>query len=180
MNKPKPNWCPSTLHVLVIGLAVVVVLLTQKSHLLEKNLLVASSAIADGVEIGDRVPVLPATEIDGGETLLRFDDDDRETVLLVFDTSCPGCTKNLAPWLELYRQHDDEYRFVAISLDDVATTRRYAERNELPYPVVVADRRFFSRMYGIVGVPTTLVINRTGRVIDVQTGRPVDGFLADT
>jgi peroxiredoxin len=171
MSNKRLGWYAIVLHAVLVIFCLLILLLARENRRLEERLVRAALAAVGGPEIDDLLPEVPVTELDGIEAVLAFDGQARETVLLVFTTTCPACQKNLEPWRDLHRRFGDRYRFVAVGLDPPEETRRFAEQHDLPYRVVVpADRSAFQRAYGIESVPQTLVVGADGRVKDVQPG----------
>ena len=161
---------PVALHLALATACVLVVLLARENRRLEKALVV-SRAAAGGIKVGDPLPEVAVTELDGSATALRFDDASRDTVVLVFTTTCSACEQNLGRWLDLHEQLGERYRFVAIGVDEPQATRAWSEEHGLPFRVVVpVDRRYFPESFGLTGVPQTIVVGADGRVKDVQLG----------
>ena len=121
---------------------------------------------------------MPVTDLDGLDSELAYDDSPRDSVVLVFTTTCPACQKNLGHWRDLHRRFGDRYRFVAVGLDSPEATRSWVEENDVPFQVVLpADRTSFRRDYGISSVPQTLVVSTDGRVKLTQPGVLSQEFL---
>jgi cytochrome c biogenesis protein CcmG, thiol:disulfide interchange protein DsbE len=54
--------------------------------------------------------------------------------------------------------------------EDTQTVRRYAREVGLTFPLVVDQSGTNSRLYGVVGIPTTFVIARDGRAVAFGVG----------
>ena len=141
------------------------ILLARENRDLKDRVYRASMAAAAGPAVDDVLPAVPVTDLDGLESELVYDDPSRDSVVLVFTTTCPACHKNLERWRDLHQRYGESYRFVAVGLDPADETRRWAEQNDVPFEVVIpADRSSFQRDYGISSVPQTLVVGNDGRV----------------
>ncbi|MEM7357231.1 MAG: TlpA disulfide reductase family protein, partial [Acidobacteriota bacterium] len=138
----------------------------------------ASQHSAGGLAEGDTMPPLELAGLDGSTTSVTFEGAERESFLLVFDTSCAACDQNLDHWLDLHARYGERYRFLAISLDEPQATRDYAERKELPFEVVLPTDPYFAGSVGIVGVPETVRVGRDGRVEALHLGVLPDDWLA--
>ncbi len=171
MRDKRVSWYGLGVHAVLAIACLLILLLARENRSLEERLASASLASAGGPKIHDLLPALPVADLEGAESVLAFDAVSRNSVVLVFTTTCPACQKNLEPWLDLHEAFGDRYRFVAVSFDPPEETRRYAEEHALPFPVVTpADRAAFQKAYSITGVPQTLVVGTDGRVIDTQAG----------
>jgi|GEM_PF-2475809 peroxiredoxin len=158
------------LYTALAACCVVVLLLVQQNRDLKEQLYTVSPAAAGGLHVGDRLPELAVREIDGAASRLQFGPD-TDTVIMLFTTTCSTCTTNLDNWRQLYAQQGDSYQFVAISADQPEATRTYAERNALPFRVVLPeDPAFFGSMYGVDRVPVTIVAGPDGRVKEIRQG----------
>jgi peroxiredoxin len=61
--------------------------------------------------------------------------------------------------------------------DDQASVRSFYERYHMNYPVAMGDDALADRFGGIVGLPTTFIIDRDGRIFAKQTGAAdIDAF----
>ncbi len=160
-----------TIHAALVAFCLLVLMLTRENGRLKEGLYQASLAAVAGPEVDERLPEVPVIDLDGIESVLHFDGQAQDSVVLVFTTTCPACKGNLASWRDLYEHHGDRYRFVAVGLDEPEATRQYAAQNELPFPVVIpADRPSFQQAYSISSVPQTLVVGADGRVKSVRPG----------
>ena len=76
--------------------------------------------------------------------------------------------------------HDQGLRVVAVSIDDGSDTRvqRFVEEHHLAFPIVHDREHAIEGLYNLVGVPTTFVIGRDGRLVWRYTGNIQDA-LAD-
>ncbi|MEM7352391.1 MAG: redoxin family protein [Acidobacteriota bacterium] len=157
------------------GLCVLVVLLAKENERL-KDLL--QSIIQDQVAAGDHLPGFAATGLAGDETWLSFDDEHRESIVLVFTTTCPSCEENVRNWQKLYQRAGDRYRFAAIGIDDPDVVRAYAEKTAMPFRVFTPTQwRIFPKSHRIAAVPLTLVVARDGRIKEAQVGILDDDFI---
>jgi peroxiredoxin len=78
---------------------------------------------------------------------------------------------------------------VAMSYDPPAYVVDFAQRKQLPFSVVIDNTGSVARSYGdIQGTPTTLLINRQGRIVQRYVGAPdfqalqqrIDGLLKES
>ncbi len=120
-------------------------------------------------------------DVSGHTTDLDSVLDGRPTLLVVWATWCPSCTR------EVPRLKDVEARFAPKGLnlvavnpgmrDDLGSMRRYAERYGLNYPVYLNPDHSVLARFGVRGTPTLLLLDPTGR--EVGRSHEVDeGALA--
>ena len=121
------------------------------------------------LEVGQTGPPFEAQDFAGRPVTYDFrSTDNRHTVLYVFSTTCPWCTKNLPNIKALNHAMGDTFRFTAVSLDpDVAA---YMETHQIGFKVLVRPSARTISDYGLGSVPYTLVISPTGKVLHVWRG----------
>ena len=113
--------------------------------------------------------VIHATDADFDTTVLNSD----EPVLVDFWATWCGPCKIEMPWfVEFQRQYKDKgFTVLAVSLDDdIDPVAPFVEKYELNFPVVWGDEETADKFGGIAALPTTLIIDRQGNVVDSHTG----------
>ena len=94
-------------------------------------------------------------------------------LLLHFYADWCGPCKIEMPWfVEFQRQYKDKgFTVLAVSLDDdIDPVAPFVEKYELNFPVVWGDEETADKFGGIAALPTTLIIDRQGNVVDSHTG----------
>ncbi len=95
----------------------------------------------------------------GGDTLTIGEslDSTARQVLFVLTTTCQYCKATLPVWANLAdslgRLNDGPIRVIAISLDSVEQTRRYAAEHALRYAVTTFPNEKLRRLYRAGSVP---------------------------
>lgn len=110
---------------------------------------------------GRRRPIVPSDPL--GHTLAAF-----------FKVSCPTC-KLTFPFLSRFhaRFASPELRFLGISQDEAEPTREFAVACDTGFPVLLDEDDYAaSRAYGLVAVPSLVLIDGKGRV-----ARTCQGFV---
>ncbi|WP_412061267.1 TlpA family protein disulfide reductase [Rubrivirga sp. IMCC45206] len=88
----------------------------------------------------------------------------RVVVLNVWATWCPPCVVETPGFVDLSREFADDVQFLGLSVDDdPADVRAFAARHGVPYPLLVGPPLSGAMPHAPV-LPTTLVIDRAGRV----------------
>ncbi len=99
----------------------------------------------------------------------------RGKVVLVnfWATWCPPCRKEI-PYLKKLQEEFGEKGLVVlgISIDQGGSrvVKKFIKRSKIDYPVVIADQNVLVQFGGVRGVPTTFLLDRTGRKQRTYTG----------
>jgi len=70
-----------------------------------------------------------------------------------------------------YNRHADEVVVVGVNAEESADeAAAFVNSHQMTFPVVLDARGDIQRLYNVRGLPTTVFIDRTGRVAGVWTG----------
>lgn len=165
MKKTFP-WYQIALHAFLLVTTSMVVWLS-----LENNRLKTSMQPPEPLTAGTEVEPFPIASLDGQESTLSYGDSEKDTLLLVFTSTCPACNENQPNWRTIYEQNKDAYRIVGVGLEDAETIAAYREAKDLPFDVVLpGDYPSFAQDYKLAGIPTTIQVDSTGKVVEAWTG----------
>ncbi|MBE7552608.1 MAG: redoxin domain-containing protein [Anaerolineales bacterium] len=131
-----------------------------------------SSAANQGiVQPGQPAPdfSLPALN---GETVRLSDLKGQVVLVNLWATWCPPCKAEMPTIDAFYRAHQ-EAGFTALMAnvqEDWGTVRAFIEMNGFTFPVLLDSQGELMRRYGVRGLPTTFIVDRSGQVRHIQTG----------
>lgn len=84
-------------------------------------------------------------------------------------TSCPGCVQEMPKMAEAYKQyHDRGFEVVAVAMDYDPPDHvlHFADKNKLPFPVVLDADGTIAKAFGDVQVtPTSYVLDQQGNIV---------------
>jgi peroxiredoxin len=126
--------------------------------------------LAGAAAVGDMAPdfALPATA--GGN--VRLSEHRGEVVVLSFWSSrCAVCARQLATLSDLQTTYRSAGLItLAVSVDDdLLRAKQFAAKHPARFPLLLDRLKGVSRAYGIDRLPTTVLIDRRGRVRFLQT-----------
>jgi thiol-disulfide isomerase/thioredoxin len=108
-----------------------------------------------------------------GKTVRSSDFAGKVVVLDFWATWCPPCRAEIPGFVELQKQYGDKgLVIVGVSLDqqgpEVVTP--FMKQFSMNYPVVMGDAKIVQAFGGISGIPTTFVIDRSGKIVSGRVG----------
>jgi len=138
------------------------------------SLLLALLVLLPGAAVADTLPgaaapdfALPAAS--GGN--VRLSEYRGDVVLLAFWSSrCAVCVTQLTALSDLQTTYRSAGLItLAVSVDDdLPRATRFAKAHPARFPLLLDRRKGVSRAYGIERLPTTVLIDRRGRVHSIQ------------
>lgn len=136
---------------------------------LAASLLVCLTAAA--APAPDLAPDFTRTSVNG--TAVHLADYRGRVVLLNFwATWCGPCLKEIptfVAWQESFGA--TKLQVIGVSMDDeAAPVRRFLKKTPLDYPVVMGDVALATEFGGVLGLPTSYLIDTEGRIVSRYVG----------
>lgn len=116
-------------------------------------------------------PELSFTDING--TTVRTADYKGKVVLVNFGAAwCGPCAEEVPQFVALQKKYQEQgLQVIGISVeDDAGKLRDFCREHQVNYPIVPSDLRIADAFGGVLGLPTTFVIGRDGRIHGKQEG----------
>jgi peroxiredoxin len=104
---------------------------------------------------------------------LRLSDYRGHVVLLDFwATWCDPCKREIPHFVEMQNRYGPQgLQVIGISMDDdEKLAREFQEQFKMNYPVAIGSAELASQYGGILGLPITFVIDRSGRIVSRHIG----------
>ncbi|MEO5719116.1 MAG: TlpA disulfide reductase family protein [Chthoniobacterales bacterium] len=108
-----------------------------------------------------------------GKPVKLSDFKGKVVVLNFWATWCPPCRREIPDLVALQKQYAGKgLVIVGVSLDEggPATVTPFVKKMGINYPVVMGDQKTAAAYGGIEVVPTTFIIDKTGRIAAVRQG----------
>lgn len=96
-----------------------------------------------------------------------------KVVLLDFwATWCAPCREAIPHLINLQKTYQEKgFEVIGMNMDrgDVETVRRFVKSMDIPYPITLTPEEV-SRNYGVTGLPTTILIDKEGKIRQKMLG----------
>jgi peroxiredoxin len=120
---------------------------------------------------GMYVPQLDLLLVTGGRVVIGAPQNGSLEVLFLFNTKCGFCIRSLAAWQDaVQRVAGLKVQVRGLSLDSLATTKRYVEDHHLTFPTALLLDRRDQVLLRADGVPQTLLVETDGLVRYARLG----------
>lgn len=90
-----------------------------------------------------------------------------------FATWCPPCRKEIPSLIQLQKDYGAKgFIVIGISTDQggASLVDKFAQKMEINYPVLMGDAKTPASFGGILGIPTSFLVNREGNVVKRYDG----------
>jgi len=108
------------------------------------------------------------------KTLINVENYRGKVVLINFwATWCPPCRKEIPYLVRLYKEFGDKgFMVLGISVDEGGerVVKNFVEKQEIPYPVMLATDEVLRKFGGIAGVPYSFLVDKNGNVVKSYPG----------
>lgn len=126
-----------------------------------------------GGAVGTAAPGFALPDLEGNT--VRTSDLKGKVVLLNFwATWCPPCRDEVPDFVRLQSKYRDQgLAIVGLSLDQggARDVRPFADEYDVNYTMLIAGQETADAYGGIVGIPTTFVLDRNGTIVKRFVGR---------
>jgi peroxiredoxin len=133
-----------------------------------------------GLQIGDEIPHVTLTDMQGKTLTLPNDMKGKVVLLHFWNLDCHFCDKKNLLLLEPLYQKYKTQAFVPIAVNVGSVDKndeRWKEFAALTYPMLIDERGLIAKQFGVIGLPTTFVIDGAGIVQKKLTGEaPIDDY----
>jgi peroxiredoxin len=131
------------------------------------------------IHVGDKAPLFDLFDLDGEPFSLTDCFGDKPTILVFWSYSCFPCQSEMPILQEFYEETGkDNLTMVAVSLDTTDFAKfidPFVAKHKLTFPILYdKETELFydtAERYGVVGTPTTFLIDSDGVIRFIHLGR---------
>jgi cytochrome c biogenesis protein CcmG/thiol:disulfide interchange protein DsbE len=132
----------------------------------------AGTVVAEPLDPGAQAPAWKLQDLDG-KTVQLSDFKGKVVVLDFWATWCPPCREEIPDFIALQKQYKNKgLVVVGVSLDQggPGVVSSFAKTEGMNYPVVMGNDDVATQYGDIQAIPTTFVIDRSGKVVAKHVG----------
>ena len=135
--------------------------------------LVLFALTAAGAQAATKVPDFNLSSVKDGSTVKPSNYLGKAILINFFATWCPPCRREIPSLIQLQKDFGPKgFTVIGISTDQGGTSMvdKFAKKMEINYPVVISDSQTPSAFGGILGIPTSFLVNKEGNVVKRYDG----------
>ena len=164
---PTTNWSDTirSSRTSIAILALVLAFGCARSGTEEKGVGAGKGAVpANAGAIGSKAPDFELTDLSGKKVQLS-DFQGKVVILDFWATWCGPCRMEIPNFVKLQTKYGDKLAIVGLTVSSPeADVRSFAQKQGINYSVLLEADNLTDRYGGIVGIPTTFVLDRQGRI----------------
>ncbi len=122
---------------------------------------------------GKSMPSFSLPDVVTGDTVNSKAFDGKTLLVTFFATWCPPCMQEIPDLISLQSEYAEKgFSVVALSVDQggVGVVKKLVEKRSINYPVLLANGSTARDFGGVVGIPTSFLINSKGLVVKKYPG----------
>lgn len=122
-------------------------------------------AEAAGPRRGDRAPGFTLSDLTGGAHKLPESARGKVLVLHFWGSTCGYCREEIRILTQLHKEQRNDLLPLSINVGETpVVVKKFIDKLELSYPVLLDAKSEVARQYGIFGIPVTYLVDREGIV----------------
>ena len=125
------------------------------------------------VSASKSMPSFSLPDVVTGDTVNSKVFEGKTLLVTFFATWCPPCMQEVPDLISLQNAYGNKgFSVVALSVDQggMGVVKKLVEKRSINYPVLLADSATARDFGGVVGIPTSFLINNKGHVVKKYPG----------
>jgi len=125
------------------------------------------------VSAASKMPAFSLPDVVTGDTVDSTEFEGKTLLVTFFATWCPPCMQEIPNLIQLQNDLGDKgFSVLGLSVDQggAAIVKKLVEKRSINYPVLLADGGTARDFGGVVGIPTSFLVNSKGQVVKKYPG----------
>lgn len=126
-----------------------------------------------GIQVGDTIPTVTLTDFKGKSVTLPEDFKGKIILVRFWSIDCGFCDKDVLLFLESQYQKYKDKGFLPVAINESRIDKsdeRLSQFKSLSYPMLVDEYGLAAKKLGVIGLPTTFILDEEGIVRDKLVG----------
>lgn len=121
-------------------------------------------------QMGKKAPDFSLKDLNG--KVVKLSDFKNKIVIIDFwATWCGPCRKGIPDLVSLQKTYGKDVVILGITVDDdLAEVPPFAQKYNINYPILYADRKVIKDYGGIDAIPTSFIVDKKGNIVDKHVG----------
>jgi len=118
------------------------------------------------------------SDIDGNKIILSEFKNKKSVILFFWTIWCPSCIRELDKLNRIYPSLiSEDIEILAINVQESKSrVRRFLSRNAVDFKVLLDSDAYVANLYGLIGVPTFVFINKQGEIVFLDNYSPLETY----
>ncbi|MCB4791529.1 MAG: TlpA family protein disulfide reductase [Elusimicrobia bacterium] len=140
------------------------------------SLLITVGLVFADIKVGDNAPDFSLKDLKGNTYSLEKHKGKNIIFLNFFATWCENCIEEMAQLKELYQNYKSKgLDVVSINVqENPAKVKKFIEKNQLPFPVLLDSSASVAKDYGLVGFPSNIIVDGEGKIRFMDSRPPAN------
>ena len=150
--------------IVIIALGMLCMALTRQVGVLHERIAPAGAlAMNQKVDVGDKIPDVPVTTLDGQSFLFGKNNEGKSDLIFFLSPDCPVC-KTLLPAVKSFEQSEQNWLSVTYASDGKTAnhTSLASEHGLNPSSYVISEQ--LGRAFGVSKLPYAVLISEEGKI----------------
>lgn len=119
-----------------------------------------------------QMPIFKLEEVVSGKKIHSDIFAGKSLLVTFFATWCPPCRQEIPSLINLQKEYGErQFSVIGLSVDqERRVVRELVAKQEINYPVMMANNAVTAGFGGVYGVPTSFLVNRHGTVVKKYSG----------
>lgn len=161
----------SVLVTAIVILAILVAMLITHRQTPANTLSIPSSSTV--VKVGQPLPSFTLTSVQTGQSLSVSAHQNKPMFINFWATWCGPCKQETPDVVSAYRSFQQSVAFIGVNLtaeDSVKDVKAFMAKDRIQYPVLLDTDGKVADQFHVIGIPTSIFVNRKGIVTAIYPG----------
>ncbi|MFA6465548.1 MAG: TlpA disulfide reductase family protein [Desulfurivibrionaceae bacterium] len=131
--------------------------------------------MAGAAQAATKMPDFTLTAAKDGAMVKSSDYAGKVILINFFATWCPPCRQEIPDFIKVQKEYGPKgFTIIGFSVDEggAALVDKFTQKMQINYPVLMSNPKIARDFGGILGIPTSFLVNKEGNVV-----KRYDGYL---